>query len=234
MREAHAFGLVQCGRLFNWNQKVTIMIACHSGRLRTSSITCLENVQIVCFVYAFLASGWHAGREGKKSWEYDECLVAWRKWVVCICQCSYYSRQQSYRPISCTIITTISSSRSPYSSSQLCTSQPWQPKHVLTQTAPALGGFAYKRSVLLFKSKFAQMRKKPLTSSVPWSRGFRSSRFVCNLSHWMQPETIIILQSTLRFCHAHVFSSKGIFLQIFVVLCNTVFAKVHIWPPLSP
>lgn len=161
--KAHTFGMIHCGRLPNWNQKVTIMIPCHSGNLHTYSLTCLEkcNVQIVCFVYAFLTSGWHAGLEGKKCWEYDECLVAWGKWVVCICQCSYYSRQQSYRPISCTIITTISSSRSPYSSSQLCTSQPWQAKHVLTQTASTLGGFAYKSSVLLFKRQFAQITENP-------------------------------------------------------------------------
>lgn len=72
--------------------------------------------------------------EGKKSLEYDECVLATGVWVVCFCQHCYYSRQQSYRPISHTIITVISC-RSSYNSSQLSTSQPWQHKHVLTQKA---------------------------------------------------------------------------------------------------
>lgn len=69
-----------------------------------------RNVWIACFVCIFLASGW------KK--KYDECVLARGKWVVCICQHCYYSRQRSYRPISRTIITIISS-RSPNNSSQL-------------------------------------------------------------------------------------------------------------------
>lgn len=59
--------------------------------------------------------------------KYDECLLARGGWVVCICHHCYYSRQQSYRPISRTIITVISG-RSHYNSSQLSTSQSWQPR----------------------------------------------------------------------------------------------------------
>lgn len=88
-----------------------------------------RSVQIACSVYTFLPSGWDVGVE-----KYDECVLARGEWVVRICQRCYYSRQQSYRPISCTIITIISS-RSPYNSSQLSTSRPWQHKHVLTQRA---------------------------------------------------------------------------------------------------
>lgn len=76
------------------------------------------DVQISCSVHSFPCI-----RQRHQSQGYDECLLARGEWVVWICQRCYYSRQQSYRPISCTIITVISS-RSSYSSSQLSTSQP--------------------------------------------------------------------------------------------------------------
>lgn len=94
------------------------------------------NVQSACSEYIFVLPraemlGW---KEKKKCFqsEYDECVGARGEWVVCICQRCYYSRQRSYRPISHTIITVISS-RSPYNSAQLSTS-PWQHKHALTQS----------------------------------------------------------------------------------------------------
>lgn len=85
--------------------------------------------------------------------EYDECVLAREEWVVFICQRCYYSRQRSYRPISHTIITVISS-RSPYSSSQLSTSPARRPKHALTQRA--LERLAERRkstAVSLFRSR---------------------------------------------------------------------------------
>lgn len=107
-----------------------------------------------CIYFSSLRLTCRSGK--KKKSENDECVLARGEWVVCICQRCYYSRQRSYRPISRTIITIISS-RSPYNSSQLSTSHPWQHKHVLTQRAPHFTVSHYKKNkknIWLFHSRF--------------------------------------------------------------------------------